>query len=106
MKRRPPRSTRPDTPFPYATLFRSARLNARHGTATMDTLVSIGTLSANLWSAVALVFLDAGSDDAMSMGSMGGGDEAHVYFETAAVIVTLILLGKWFEAREIGRAHV
>ena len=79
---------------------RAALLNARHGTATMDTLVSIGTLAAYLWSAVALVFLDAGSEMTMSMEAMGhGGDEAHVYFETAAVIITLILLGKWFEAR-------
>ncbi|MFP5321708.1 MAG: heavy metal translocating P-type ATPase [Acidimicrobiia bacterium] len=80
---------------------RAALLNARHGTATMDTLVSIGTLSAYLWSAVALVFLDAGSSDGMDMAAMGepATGEAHVYFETAAVIVTLILLGKWFEAR-------
>jgi len=82
---------------------RAALVNARHGTATMDTLVSIGTLSAYLWSAFALAFLDAGSSDGMDMASMAemsrAGDEAHVYFETAAVIVTLILLGKWFEAR-------
>jgi Cu+-exporting ATPase len=83
---------------------RAAFLNARHGTATMDTLVSIGTLSAYLWSAVALVFLDAGSnDDGMSVAGMAdmadASGDAHVYFETAAVIVTLILLGKWFEAR-------
>ena len=62
---------------------RAAWTNARHGTATMDTLVSIGSLAAYLWSIVALVFVDGG----------------HVYFETAAVIITLILLGKWFEAR-------
>ena len=83
---------------------RAAFVNARHGTATMDTLVSIGTLSAYLWSAVALVFLDAGdTDDGMSMAGMADmaepSGDAHVYFETAAVIVTLILLGKWFEAR-------
>ncbi len=61
----------------------AAWTNLRHGTATMDTLVSIGSLAAYLWSVVALVFVDGG----------------HVYFETAAVIITLILLGKWFEAR-------
>jgi len=83
---------------------RAAVVNARHGTATMDTLVSIGTLAAYLWSVVALVFLGAGdADDGMSMAGMadmaGSSDEAHVYFETSAAIVTLILLGKWFEAR-------
>jgi P-type Cu+ transporter len=76
---------------------RAALLNARHGTATMDTLVSIGTLAAYLWSVVALFFLGAG-DTEMDMGDPATGD-AHVYFETAAVIITLILLGKWFEAR-------
>jgi len=84
---------------------RAALRNARHGTATMDTLVSIGALSAYAWSTVALLFLGAGDPDddgGMSMAGMAdmaSGDDAHVYFETAAVIVTLILLGKWFEAR-------
>ncbi|HEX4902761.1 MAG TPA: heavy metal translocating P-type ATPase [Acidimicrobiales bacterium] len=81
---------------------RAAVVNARHGTATMDTLVSIGTLAAYAWSVVALVFLDAGeTDDGMAgMADMASGSgTAHVYFETAAVIITLILLGKWFEAR-------
>jgi P-type Cu+ transporter len=81
---------------------RAALLNARHGAATMDTLVSIGTLAAYLWSTVALFFLGAG-DSTMDMSMAGMGDpatgDAHVYFETAAVIITLILLGKWFEAR-------
>ena len=79
---------------------RAALLNARHGAATMDTLVSIGTLAAYLWSAVALIFLGAG-DSTMDMAGMGdpATGDAHVYFETAAVIITLILLGKWFEAR-------
>lgn len=63
---------------------RSAWLNLRHGSTTMDTLVSMGSLSALLWSVVVLV---------------GGIDDGHVYFETGAIIVTLILLGKWFELR-------
>jgi Cu+-exporting ATPase len=82
-------------PFHRATL-----ANLRHGTTTMDTLVSLGTVAAYLWSIVALVFLDA-SDQGMSMGAIFGdaGDGAHVYFETASVIVALLLLGKYFEAR-------
>ena len=63
---------------------RAAARNLRHGSTTMDTLVSMGSLSALLWSAVVL------------LGDVGDG---HVYFETGAVIVTLILLGKWFELR-------
>ncbi len=63
---------------------RAAWTNVRHGSTTMDTLVSMGTLSAWTWSTVVLV---------------GGVDGGHVYYETGAVIVALILLGKWFEAR-------
>ncbi len=62
---------------------RAAWTNLRHGTATMDTLISIGTLAAWAWSAVALLFLD----------------DAHTYFEVAAVITTLILVGRYLEAR-------
>jgi P-type Cu+ transporter len=62
---------------------RAAVLNARHLTATMDTLVSLGTLSAWGWSVVVLV----------------AGLNADVYFEVAGVITTLILLGRFLEAR-------
>jgi len=64
------------------TFHRAAALNARHGAATMDTLISIGTLAAWAWSVVALFVADA-----------------HTYFEVAAVITTLILLGRYLEAR-------
>ena len=63
---------------------RAAAKNLRRRATTMDTLVSLGSLSALLWSAVVLVG-DVGTD--------------HIYFETGAVIVGLILLGKWFEVR-------
>ena len=62
--------------------FRSAARAARHGTTTMDTLVAIGSLAAYGYSVVALV---SGRED--------------LYFDTAAVIITLILLGKTLEAR-------
>ncbi|HEY8704014.1 MAG TPA: heavy metal translocating P-type ATPase [Gaiellaceae bacterium] len=62
---------------------RAAVKNARHGNATMDTLISLGTLAAFLWSAVVLV----------------GGLVADTYFEVGAVITVLILLGRYFEAR-------
>jgi Cu+-exporting ATPase len=82
---------------------RAALINLRHGTATMDTLVSMGTLAAWAWSTIALFFLNAADETSGSMGGMAGmsssGDTAHVYFETAGVIISLILLGKWFEAR-------
>jgi P-type Cu+ transporter len=62
---------------------RAAFLNLRRRAATMDTLVSMGTLAALLWSTVALVAVD----------------DAETYFEVGAVITTLILLGRFFEAR-------
>jgi Cu+-exporting ATPase len=87
---------------------RAALLNARHGTATMDTLVSVGTITAWTWSAVALVFLGAGSG-AMAMTfampfDVQGDAAVHVYFETAAAIVALILLGRFFELRARSRS--
>jgi len=82
---------------------RAAWLNLRHGTATMDTLVSLGTLAAWGWSTVALVFLGAGDMGADAM-TTGGSAPPDVYFETAGVIITLILLGKWFETRATRRS--
>ena len=79
---------------------RATWTNLRHGAASMDTLISVGTLSAYGWSLYALLFTAAG-DDAMRMGGQtmaaeGGHD---IYLEAASVVVTLILAGRWFEAR-------
>ena len=76
--------------------------NLRHGAANMDTLISLGTLTAWGWSVVALFFLGAGEPD-MRMSfqlipEQGGGME-EVYFEVAAVVTTFILAGRYFEAR-------
>lgn len=62
---------------------RAALKGLRHGGATMDTLISLGTTAAYVWSVVALLALD----------------DAEVYFEVTAVVTTLILLGRWLEAR-------
>jgi P-type Cu+ transporter len=67
---------------------RVALKSARHFAATMDTLISIGTLAAWLWSTIVLV----------------AALEADTYFEVAAVITTLILLGRYLEARAKGRS--
>jgi Cu+-exporting ATPase len=77
---------------------RATWMNLRHGTTTMDTLVSIGSLSAWIWSTVVLVTGIGADDGHDGMGSMGG-ESLHVYYETAAVIVALILIGKWLEIR-------
>ncbi len=67
---------------------RVAFQSARHLAATMDTLISMGTLAAWTWSTVVLV----------------GGLEEDTYFEVAAVITTLILLGRYLEARAKSRS--
>lgn len=81
---------------------RAAWMNLRHGATTMDTLVSMGTLSAWTWSTVVLIGGIGDESSGMSdMGSMSMSDSggAHVYYETGAVIVALILIGKWLEIR-------
>jgi Cu+-exporting ATPase len=81
---------------------RAAWTNLRHGAATMDTLISVGTLAAYGWSLYALLFTPAG-DDGMQMAfdlvPRRGGGAHEIYLETAAVVVVLILAGRWFEAR-------
>jgi Cu+-exporting ATPase len=62
---------------------RAALKSLRHRGATMDTLISLGTTAAYVWSLVALLALE----------------DADVYFEVVSVITTLILLGRWLESR-------
>ncbi len=81
---------------------RAAWVNLRHGAATMDTLISLGTLAAFGWSLYALFFGDAG-DPGMRMGfdltlSRGGGAD-EIYLEVASGVTVLILAGRYFEAR-------
>ncbi|MEV5975509.1 heavy metal translocating P-type ATPase [Streptomyces sp. NPDC052114] len=86
---------------------RAALTNLRHGAATMDTLVSVGTLAAFGWSLWALFFGDAGMPG-MRHGfdlTVSPGDGAStIYLEVAAGVITFILLGRWLEARSKRRA--
>ncbi|MEU7037796.1 heavy metal translocating P-type ATPase [Streptomyces sp. NPDC046237] len=81
---------------------RAAWTNLRHGAATMDTLVSIGTLAAFGWSLWALFLGDAGMPGMrhgfdLTVGRADGSST--VYLEVAAGVVTFILLGRYLEAR-------
>ena len=70
----------------------------RHGSADMNTLIAMGTSAAYLYSLVATVATGLFAEP---------GELPDVYFDTAAVIIALILLGRLLEARaKIGRAHV
>ena len=80
--------------------YRSAWAAARHLTADMNTLIAVGTGSAFLYSLAATVAPDLVTGT-QAPGSTGM--HAPVYFETAAAIITLILLGRMLEARARGR---
>jgi Cu+-exporting ATPase len=85
--------------FPF---HRAAWKNLRHGAATMDTLISVGTLAAYAWSVYALFWGDAGIPG-MKMGFTitleRGAGQSELYFEVACVVIVFILAGRYFEAR-------
>jgi heavy metal translocating P-type ATPase len=72
---------------------------ARHGTTSMDTLVSLGILAACGWSAYAMFVLDTGQARVSALHLLiyaaGGG----IYLEVAASVTTFLLAGRWYEAR-------
>ena len=73
--------------------------NARHGAASMDTLVSLGIAAACGWSVYAMFVLDRGQPGVSAwqllLHASGGG----IYLEVAASVTTFLLAGRWFEAR-------
>ena len=79
---------------------RAALMNARHGSTTMDTLISLGVFAATAWSIWALVWGDVTQHS--SMMDMSGG--IHVYFEVAVAVTVFLLAGRYFEARAKRRA--
>ncbi|WP_072690382.1 heavy metal translocating P-type ATPase [Rhodococcus marinonascens] len=81
---------------------KAAWANLRHGTATMDTLVSMGTLAALGWSLYALFWGTAGitgMTHAFELTISRTDGSSNIYFEAAAGITTFILAGRYFEAR-------
>ena len=84
----------------------AAWANLKHGTATMDTLISIGTLSAFVWSLYALFLGTAGNPHAhhhfqLTASRSGGGN---IYLEVAAGVTLFVLAGRYFEKRAKRRA--
>jgi Cu+-exporting ATPase len=84
----------------------AAWANLKHGTATMDTLISIGTLSAFVWSLYALFLGTAGNPHAhhhfqLTATRSGGGN---IYLEVAAGVTLFVLAGRYFEKRAKRRA--
>lgn len=87
---------------------RAAALNARHGAATMDTLISLGVLVSYGWSAWALFFGGAGMPGmTMSLSwlaTRGDDPGMHLYLEVTTTLTTFLLAGRWFEHRAKRRA--
>jgi P-type Cu+ transporter len=86
---------------------RAAWANLRHGAATMDTLISIGTLAAFAWSMYALFFGTAGEPGMthpfrLTIERSAGTD--NIYLEVAAGVTAAVLAGRYFEARAKRRA--
>jgi Cu+-exporting ATPase len=78
---------------------RAAWNNLKHGTATMDTLISMGVIAAFLWSLWALFWGGAGMPGMKMKFAWIGGDQAEIYLEVAAALTVFILAGRYFEAR-------
>ncbi|MDB1087680.1 heavy metal translocating P-type ATPase [Streptomyces sp. ACA25] len=86
---------------------KAAWANAKHGTATMDTLISVGTSAALLWSAWALFFGDAGvpgMTHPFELTVARSDGMANIYLEVAAGVISFLLLGRYFEARSKRKA--
>ncbi|MFF4497033.1 heavy metal translocating P-type ATPase [Streptomyces sp. NPDC001546] len=86
---------------------RAAWTNAKHGAATMDTLISVGTIAAFLWSLWALFFGTAGTPGmrhAFEFTIARSDGAGNIYLEAAAGVTTFILAGRYFEAKSKRKA--
>lgn len=86
---------------------RAAWMNLRHGTATMDTLISMGTLAAFLWSLYALFLGTAGTPGMthpFSFALAPSDGASNIYLEVGAGVTMFILAGRYFEKRSKRRA--
>ncbi|MET9324458.1 heavy metal translocating P-type ATPase [Streptomyces sp. NPDC003038] len=86
---------------------RAAWTNAKHGAATMDTLISVGTTAAFLWSLWALFFGTAGTPGmthAFEFTIARSDGAGNIYLEAAAGVTAFILAGRYFEARSKRKA--
>jgi cation-transporting P-type ATPase A/B/Cu+-exporting ATPase len=78
---------------------RAALTNARHGSFSMDTLVSLGITAACGWSVYAMFVVDSGQARVSPMSLLIHGSGGGIYLEVAAAVTTFLLAGRWYEAR-------
>ncbi|WP_257159194.1 heavy metal translocating P-type ATPase [Corynebacterium cystitidis] len=85
---------------------RATWANLKHGATTMDTLITLGTSAAYWWSIYALFFGNAGVTGMTMEMSLLPSDTSmdEIYLETTAVVITFLLLGRWFETKAKGHS--
>lgn len=85
---------------------RATWTNLKHGATTMDTLITLGTSAAYWWSIYALFFGNAGETGMTMEMSLLPSDTSmdEIYLETTAVVITFLLLGRWFETKAKGQS--
>ncbi len=92
--------------FGGAPFHRATWTNLKHGSFTMDTLITMGTTAAYSWSLYALFFGNAGMPGMkMRMTLLSNDAEMdHIYLESVGMVISFLLLGRWFEFRAKGRS--
>ena len=83
---------------------RAALKAARHGSSSMDTLVSLGIAAACGWSVYAMFVLDSGTTQPSARYELIHASGGGIYLEVAASVTTFLLAGRWYEARARRRA--
>src|SRR6201981_2233937 len=78
---------------------RAALKNARHGSSSMDTLVSLGIVAACGWSVYAMFVLDSSATNHSAWYELIHASGGGIYLEVAASVTTFLLAGRWYEAR-------
>lgn len=91
-----------------APFHRATFINLRHGSFTMDTLITLGTSAAYLWSLWALFLGNAGHPGMTMEVHLFPSDTTmdEIYLETTAVVITFLLLGRWFETKAKGQSSL
>lgn len=89
-----------------APFHRATWANLKHGAATMDTLITLGTTAAYGWSLYALFFGNAGMPGMTMHMTLRSNDAQmdHIYLESVGMVITFLLLGRWFELKAKGRS--
>ncbi|HAT1170552.1 TPA: cadmium-translocating P-type ATPase [Corynebacterium striatum] len=92
--------------FGGAPFHKATWTNLKHGSFTMDTLITMGTTAAYFWSLYAMFFGHAGHPSMkMHMELVSNNAEMdHIYLESVGMVITFLLLGRWFEVKAKGQS--